>query len=82
MNSVKVLFFATLRDPVGSSRLEMEIPAGMTVKELVETLVFQYPLLEKMKDSMMTAVNRRYAGREEEIPEKAEIAFFPPVSGG
>jgi molybdopterin converting factor small subunit len=31
---------------------------------------------------MMAAINREYAADEQVIPEGAEIAFFPPVSGG
>ena len=82
MNHVKVLFFATLRDYVGSKAIELEIPSGTTVQGLTDLLVTKYPRLEKVKDSMMAAINREYAADEQSIPENAEIAFFPPVSGG
>jgi molybdopterin converting factor subunit 1 len=82
MHKVKVLFFATLRDYVGSKSVELEIPFGTTVDELTDLLVVTYPSLEKVKDSMMVAINREYTADEQVIPEGAEIAFFPPVSGG
>ena len=82
MYKVKVLFFATLRDYFGSKSLELEIPFGMTVGGLTDLLVATYPRLEKVKNSMMVAINREYAANEQVIPEGAEIAFFPPVSGG
>ncbi len=82
MNHVKVLLFATLRDYVGSKIIELDLPREMTVKGLTDLLVTQYPRLEKAKDSMMAAINREYAADEQIIPENAEIAFFPPVSGG
>jgi molybdopterin converting factor subunit 1 len=82
MNRVKILLFATLRDYVGARSLELEIPAGTTIQGLTETLVKTYPRLEKVKDSMMVAINRSYAADEQVIPENAEVAFFPPVSGG
>jgi molybdopterin converting factor subunit 1 len=82
MNHVKILLFATLRDYVGARSLELEIPPGTTILGLTELLVKTYPRLERVKDSMMAAINREYAGDEQVIPEKAEIAFFPPVSGG
>jgi len=82
MHKVKVLFFATLRDYVGSKSVEFEIPFGITVDGLTDLLVATYPRLEKVKDMMMAAINREYAADEEVIPEGAEIAFFPPVSGG
>lgn len=82
MQKVRVLFFATLRDYVGSKSVELEIPFGLTVDGLTDLLVAAYPRLEKVKDMMMAAINREYAADEEVIPEGAEIAFFPPVSGG
>ena len=82
MNRVRILLFATLRDYLGSKSIEMEIPSGTTVQALTDLLVTKYPRLGKVKDSMMAAINREYAADEQVIPENAEIAFFPPVSGG
>jgi molybdopterin converting factor small subunit len=45
-------------------------------------LIKAHPRLEKVRTSMMTAINREYARDEQVIPENAEIAYFPPVSGG
>lgn len=82
MKPVRVLLFATLRDYVGSRTIDLSIPDGMTVKGLTELLVDTYPRLLKVKDSMLTAINRVYAADDMVIPDNAEIAFFPPVSGG
>jgi len=82
MNQVNILFFATLRDKVGARKLEMELPGEATVGELKDRLVHEYPNLAPLRESIMAAINREYAGDEQVIPSKAEIAFFPPVSGG
>ncbi|HEX7621328.1 MAG TPA: molybdopterin converting factor subunit 1 [Anaerolineales bacterium] len=82
MNKVKILFFATLRDYVGAKSVEMEIPFGITIGGLTNMLMATYPRLEKAKDSMMAAINREFAADDQIIPQEAEIAFFPPVSGG
>jgi molybdopterin converting factor subunit 1 len=82
MHKVKIFFFATLRDYVGSKSVELEIPLGTSIGRLTDILVETYPRLEKVKDAMMAAINREYAADEQVIPESAEIAFFPPVSGG
>lgn len=82
MHKIKVLFFAILRDYIGAKSVELEIPFGSTVHGLTELLVSTYPGLEKVRDSMMAAINREYAADGQVIPEGAEIAFFPPVSGG
>jgi molybdopterin converting factor subunit 1 len=82
MNQVKVLFFATLRDYAGVKTLNMELPIGMTVAGLKTLLVEKYPKLSPARDSIMTSVNREYAGDDMLVPLNAEIALFPPVSGG
>lgn len=82
MYYVKILLFATLRDYVGARSVDLELPAGMTIAGLEELLVARYPRLEKVRGSMMAAIDRVYAADEQVIPDGAEIAFFPPVSGG
>jgi molybdopterin converting factor subunit 1 len=82
MNRITILLFATLRDYVGAKKLELEIPPQATVADLKGLLVKTYPKLSPARNSMMAAVNREYAADEQIIPSGAEIAFFPPVSGG
>ena len=82
MHKIKVLFFATLRDYAGVKSAELEIPSGTTIDAITDLLVASYPNLQKVRDSMMAAINREYAEGERVIPDGAEIAFFPPVSGG
>jgi molybdopterin converting factor subunit 1 len=82
MNRVTILLFATLRDLVGEKTFEIELPAATTVADLKARLVKAYPKLSQAQGSMMVAVNREYAGDEQVIPAEAEVAFFPPVSGG
>jgi sulfur-carrier protein len=79
---VKILFFATLSEYVGARTVELEIPVGTTVAMLKEMLVIRYPKLASAQKSIMAAINREYAASEQIVPLEAEIAFFPPVSGG
>jgi molybdopterin converting factor subunit 1 len=82
MNKVKIHLFATLRDYTGEKTIEMEIPVGMTIAGLKAMLIEAYPKLNAVKESMMAAINREYASDDQILPLQAEIAFFPPVSGG
>ncbi len=82
MNHIHILFFASLRDTIGTRSLEMDVAAGTSVSALIASLVNAYPPLERMKDSLQVAINHEYATGEQTIPENAEIAFIPPVSGG
>ncbi|NCP15660.1 molybdopterin converting factor subunit 1 [bacterium] len=82
MNKVKVLFFATLRDLAGAKSLELDVPAEMTVQGLKDRLARDYPNLKQAMESVLVSINREYAFDEAILPEAAEVAMFPPVSGG
>ncbi|MEX1248808.1 MAG: molybdopterin converting factor subunit 1 [Anaerolineales bacterium] len=82
MNQIKILFFATLKDRAGTTKADLEIPDGTTVAELKELLFRRFPDLPKSKANLLVAVNKEYAFDQDQIPQGAEIALFPPVSGG
>lgn len=82
MNRIKLLFFATLRERAGAKSLELEIPADMTVLGLKAKLSADYPNLKQSMKSVLVTINREYAFDEAVVPPNAEIAMFPPVSGG
>ncbi len=79
---VKLLFFATLRERAGTRSMDIDIPDGLQVKDLKEKISSELPNLRDSMESVLIAINREYAFEEMPIPENAEIAFFPPVSGG
>lgn len=82
MNHVKLLFFATLRDRAGAKSMELEIPAELTVQGLKDKISEEYPTLRESMSSVIITINREYAFDEAVIPPDAELAMFPPVSGG
>jgi molybdopterin converting factor subunit 1 len=82
MNSVKLLFFATIRDRAGMKSLELDIPDDMTILQLKNKLADDYPKMKESLKSVLITINREYAFDEAIVPPTAEIAFFPPVSGG
>ena len=82
MNRVKLLFFATLRDRAGARSLELDIPADLTVQGLKEKISNEYPNLRESMSSVIITINREYAFDDALIPQNAELAMFPPVSGG
>ena len=82
MNKVKVLFFATLRDKAGKASADIELAEGSTVTALKQHLLQLFPALPQSSSTILVAVNNEYAFDEDVIPADAEIALFPPVSGG
>jgi molybdopterin converting factor subunit 1 len=82
MNHVKTLFFATLRDRIGSRSVEMQIPAQTDVAGFKKILIEKFPALQGLTGHMLISVNQEYVFDDAIIPDHAEIALFPPVSGG
>jgi molybdopterin synthase catalytic subunit len=82
MNHVKLLFFATLRDRAGMRSMELDIPLDLTIQGLKDKISNEYPNLKESMLSVLITINREYAFDEAVIPQNAEVAMFPPVSGG
>jgi molybdopterin converting factor subunit 1 len=82
MNNVKTLFFATLRDHVGVRSVELQIPEHTDVASFKKLLIEKYPVLKGLMGHMLISVNHEYVFDDAVIPNAAEIALFPPVSGG
>lgn len=79
---VKVSLFATLRQKAGLSQLELELPAGTTVRQLLNLLDERYPAMRVLKVPVYVAVDGEYASADTVLRHGHEIALFPPVSGG
>jgi molybdopterin converting factor subunit 1 len=82
MNRVKLLFFATIRDRAGAKSMELDVPDDLTVLGLKDKIAEEYPNLKDSMKSVLITINREYAFDEAIIPQGAEMAMFPPVSGG
>jgi molybdopterin converting factor subunit 1 len=82
MNRIRVMFFATLKQRAGISSVELDIPRSMDVGALKLRLAHDYPGLTPSLKSVLTAINHEYAFDDTTIPSGAEVALFPPVSGG
>lgn len=81
-NRVKILFFATLREKTGVREITIEIRSGANISDVKALLLEKYPNLASSKDTMIVAMNHEFAFDENLVQDGAEIAIFPPVSGG
>jgi molybdopterin converting factor subunit 1 len=82
MSEILLIFFATFRDKAGIDRTALEIPEECTVAELKEIIAGRFPALEDFTDHGLISINKEYAFDEDIVPAGAEVAVFPPVSGG
>lgn len=79
---VKVLFFSILKDISGVSTLEIDMPDDATVRALKDAILEKKPSLRNSLDTAVVSINLEFAFDDELLPPNAEVAFFPPVSGG
>ena len=75
-----VLLFARARDLIGADRIEVE--RAPTVGDLRVSLATKYPNLAGLLMKSALAVNGEFADDATRIPDGAEVALLPPVSGG
>jgi molybdopterin converting factor subunit 1 len=79
---VRVLLFARAKEIAGRNVIEVELPAGATVAELRRRLAREVPALASFARRCGVAVGGEYAVDGDAVPEGAEAALIPPVSGG
>ena len=79
---MRVRLFASLREAVGASEVELDLHEGATAEEAWQSLAGTHPALASRRARLTAAVNRRYAAFDTPLRDGDEVVFVPPVSGG
>jgi molybdopterin converting factor subunit 1 len=79
---VTVKLFAILREKAGISEVKLELPAGSTLRGLLELLARRYDALGGLLAKVACAINQEYVSDDPLLADGDEIALIPPVSGG
>jgi sulfur-carrier protein len=79
---VHVRLFAGLKDLAKRSSVEMPWKPGLTVAGVREELAQQSPALRPLLERSKAAVDDQMADDQVAVPDNAEVAFLPPISGG
>ncbi len=82
MAQISILFFANLKEKIGSRKLDFELPDGSRVVDLRTSLAKIYPAAAGVLATALVSVNQEFAFDEDLVPQNAEVGIFPPVSGG
>ncbi|MEK9776832.1 MAG: molybdopterin converting factor subunit 1 [Quisquiliibacterium sp.] len=83
---VRILYFASLREAVGREREEVSLPQDVVSAGQLRAWLrerggaWQQELASSR--AVRIAVNQQMANEQTPICADAEIAFFPPVTGG
>lgn len=76
--SIKVRYFASLKEWVGRSEDTLEMTPGLSVRATWELLNPN----KAMPDATLAAINMQYVDLDTDMGDGDELAFFPPVTGG
>jgi sulfur-carrier protein len=83
---VTVLYFARLREALGTGSEQIALPAaGVDLATLQKTLVSRggaWAQAFGQLKSIRAAVNQEMASPDTLVKDGDEVAFFPPVTGG
>ena len=77
-----IQLYAGARELAGVASVTLPLPAGATVVELRKALLLHHPELAALLARSRIAVNQEFAEDSAIVPEGAELALIPPVSGG
>lgn len=82
---IKLLYFASLREKLGTAGESIELPGGVTdvggVLNLLAQRGGEWATLASVKN-LKSAVNQEMARNTTPVKAGDEVAFFPPVTGG
>ncbi|HTT77978.1 MAG TPA: molybdenum cofactor biosynthesis protein MoaE [Candidatus Binataceae bacterium] len=82
MNRLRIKLFATLRERAQTAELSREFPEGVSVSEIWQDLLREFPALGGHTSGVGFAVNHEYVEADFRPLDRDEVAFIPPVSGG
>ena len=76
---LQVLFFASLKEHLGRSEMQLELASCPSVESLWQSLRAGR---EALPEQILFAVNHRYVRADYQLEDGDVVAFFPPVTGG
>jgi molybdopterin synthase sulfur carrier subunit len=83
--SVRIVYFAWVRERIGKGSEEIELPdTVITVGDLIAhlaTLGEEYAAAFEVPQVIRAAINEEHAEHDEAIGDAREIALFPPMTG-
>lgn len=79
---VTIHFYAGLRELAKTATMELNWQPGTSAASLRETIAQRVPGISSLLERSSLAVNDVIVGDEFVLPEGAEVALLPPVSGG
>jgi molybdopterin synthase catalytic subunit len=80
--TVRVLFFAYLRDLTKTAAADVEVPDGARVKDVERAILERWPALDGQLVRLPIVHDGKVVDAETEVKDGAEVVWLPPVGGG
>lgn len=80
--NIKIALFASARDLLGESEVELEFSELSTVADLRQALIDLYPQLGELVKRSAISVDHEFSMDSTPLSADSEVALIPPVSGG
>lgn len=80
--TAKVEFYSRLRDLAGTAELEIPLPEGATVEDLLAEIFRRHPQLAEWDGRLLLAANLDYVERSHVLQPGEVISVMPPGQGG
>ena len=83
--NVQVRYFASLREALGPGETVADLPKGATLATLRDALIARggaHATALARSRSVRCALDQKMSDEAAALRDGAEVAFFPPVTGG
>jgi len=82
MVQVEISLYYHLRQKAGVSTINISVPAGTTIKEIIHKIEDKYPILITHLDNVMILMGKQIVIVEDKISKDTKLAFLTPIGGG
>jgi MoaD family protein len=79
---LRIQFYAQLRDLTGVQIVDVDLPEGVEVSELLEQIYARFPPLRSHDRTILVAAGLEFVDRNCKLKAADEISIMPPVQGG
>ena len=79
---IRTLFFASYKELLGTGEVQLVLPEGATVADLVSALRSRGGAFLVLPAASAVAVNMTYTDSTSLLSDGDEVALIPPVAGG
>ncbi|MDB5937631.1 MAG: Molybdenum cofactor biosynthesis protein MoaD [Massilia sp.] len=82
MMTVRVLYFAVVRERVGADEELLTLPHGATAEDALREIERRHTELAGLRGAIKVAVNEEFAPSDRVLADGDVVALIPPVAGG